>query len=65
MRVRPLTSILSHKGRGGRNPKRDDIWSLEIKELFKHTLKSLVLEARVHGIPGPWAKLFGATRWIR
>ncbi len=61
MRVIPLTSILSHKGRGSRNPKRDDTWSLEVKELFKHTLNSLVLEARVHEIFGHWAKLFGAT----
>jgi len=36
MRVIPLTSILSHKGRG--SPNRDDTLSLEIKELFKHAL---------------------------
>ncbi len=37
MRVIPLTSLLSHKGRG--SPNRDDTLSLEIKELFKHTLR--------------------------
>ncbi len=39
MRVIPLTSLLSHKGRG--SPNRDDTLSLEIKELFKHTLKEI------------------------
>jgi len=38
MRVIPLTSILSHKGRGCRCPKRDDSLSLDVRELFKHPL---------------------------
>ena len=46
MRVIPLTSILSHKGRGCRSPKRDDTLSLEIRELFKHPLRQLCINAR-------------------
>ena len=40
MRVIPLTSILSHKGRGCLSPKRDAILSLEVRELF-NTLQQL------------------------
>ena len=47
MRVIPLTSILSHKGRGCRSPKRDDALSPEVRELFKHPLRGLVL-SQVH-----------------
>ena len=36
MRVIPLTSVLSHKGRGCRAPKRYDTLNLEVKELIKH-----------------------------
>ena len=39
MRVIPLTSLLSHKGRGSRSPNRLDTSSLEVKKLFKHTLR--------------------------
>ena len=39
MRVIPLTSFLSHKGRGSRTPNLDDTVSLDVRELFKHTLK--------------------------
>ena len=35
MRVIPLTSILSHKGRG--SPKRDDSLSLEVEKIIKHS----------------------------
>ena len=35
MRVKPLTSLLSHKGRGSRIPNLDDALSLDVKELFK------------------------------
>ena len=38
MRVIPPTSLLSHKGRGSPNP--DDTLSLDVKELFKHTLRT-------------------------
>ena len=41
MRVIPLTSLLSHKGRG--SPKWDDTLNSEIKELFKRTLGGLIL----------------------
>jgi len=34
MRVIPLTSLLSHKGRGCQSPKRDDTLSLEIEDFF-------------------------------
>ena len=40
MRVIPLTSLLSHKGRGSRSPNRDYILSLDVKNLFKHLLSS-------------------------
>jgi hypothetical protein len=39
MRVIPLTSILSHKGRGSRNPNLDDTLRVDVKELFKHPPK--------------------------
>ena len=38
MRVKPLTSFLSHKGRGCRSLKRDESLSLGVKKLIKHTL---------------------------
>ena len=47
MRVIPLTSLLSHKGRG--SPNRDDTLSLEIKELFKHTLKATIIMSSYAG----------------
>jgi len=50
MRVIPLTSILSHKGRGCRSPKRDDTLSLEIRELFKHPLTRLPARLLAAGI---------------
>ena len=34
MREIPLTSVLSHKGRGSQSPNRDDTWSLEIEDFF-------------------------------
>ena len=40
MRVIPLTSILSHKGRGRRSPNLDDTLNLDVKELFKHTVRA-------------------------
>ena len=39
MRVIPLTSLLSHKGRGGLTPNRNDTLSLDVKVLFKHALR--------------------------
>ena len=42
MRVIPLTSLLSHKGRGCRSQKQDDSLSLEVKKLIKHTLRESV-----------------------
>ncbi len=57
MRVIPLTSLLSHKGRGGRSPNRVDTLSLEVKALFKHPPRgSLSLRLRsthTEGLPMP------------
>ena len=39
MRVIPLTSVLSHKGRGTRSPNLEDTLSLDVKDLFKPTLR--------------------------
>ena len=39
MRVVPLTSILSRKGRGCRSRIRVDILSPQVEELFEHALK--------------------------
>ena len=38
MRVIPLTSVLSHKGRGCRSPNQNDTLGLEVKGHFKHPL---------------------------
>ena len=39
MRVIPLTSVLSHKGRGCRCAKWDETLSLEVMELIKQALR--------------------------
>ncbi len=44
MRVIPLTSLLSHKGRGCRSPKLDDTLSLEVRKLFKHPIRGLQMK---------------------
>ena len=49
MRVIPLTSILSPKGRGSLD--LDDTLSLDVKELFKHTLSCvgpLIQDSCIH-----------------
>ena len=43
MRVIPLTSLLTHKERGSRSPNLDYTLSLDVKELFKHTLREDIL----------------------
>ncbi len=59
MRVIPLTSLLSHKGRGGRSPNRVDTLSLEVEALFKHPPRgSLALSlplrcTHTEGLPMP------------
>ena len=47
MWVIPLTSVLSHKGRGCRCPKLDDTWSLEVKEIIKHALSNYLKTTHV------------------
>ena len=49
MRVIPLTSLLSHKGRGSRSPNLDDTLSLDVKELLTQALKERGLEMRGKG----------------
>ena len=50
MRVTPLISILSHKGRGCLCPNRDDTLSLEVRELFKLPLMGLSIGWPVRGL---------------
>ena len=46
MRVKPLTLVLSRKGRGSRIPNRDGTLGLEFEGLFKH------IYLRILGQPG-------------
>ena len=66
MRVKPLTSILSHKGRGCLSPERDDTLSLEVRELFKHPLKGgfskLSPDDRQYTQEHEWIKVENAER---
>ena len=48
MRVIPLTSLLSHKGRGV-SPNLNDTLSLDVKELLTQALKERGLEMRGKG----------------
>ena len=46
MRVIPLTSLLSHKGKGCRSPNLEDTLSLDVKELLAHALREITKHGR-------------------
>jgi len=74
MRVIPLTSILSHKGRGSRSLNRDDTLGLEVKEHFNPALECAIPSStgprqrrpayrQLPQIPNPgsWRETYGAS----